>query len=92
VLDPGLLVSSLSSIAIGPDKTPQAVHADDQVIPLQKPHPATVCNTMGALADFAEANGETCLVPGSHTADHSPDPTLDYMTVPAEMTKGRVLV
>src|SRR5271170_5758742 len=26
VLDPGLLVSSLSSIAIGPDETPQPIH------------------------------------------------------------------
>src|SRR5271169_2591707 len=31
VLDPGLLVSSLSSIAIGPDEAAQMIHADDQV-------------------------------------------------------------
>ena len=64
VLDRGLLVSSLSSIAIGPGETAQPVHADDQVIPLPKPHPATVCNTMWALTDFTEANGATRLVPG----------------------------
>ncbi|HXA32349.1 MAG TPA: phytanoyl-CoA dioxygenase family protein, partial [Acidimicrobiales bacterium] len=52
VLDPGLLVSSLSSIAIGPEETPQPIHADDQIIPLPKPHPPTVCNTMWALTDF----------------------------------------
>jgi len=92
VLDPGLLVSSLSSIAIGPGETAQPIHADDQVIPLPKPHPATVCNTMWALTDFTEANGATRLVPGSHTADHSPDLTLEYETVPAEMAKGSVLV
>jgi len=39
VLDPGLLISSLSSIAIGPSETPQPIHADDQLIPLPKPHP-----------------------------------------------------
>jgi ectoine hydroxylase-related dioxygenase (phytanoyl-CoA dioxygenase family) len=92
VLDRGLLVSSLSSIDIGPGETAQPIHADDQVIPLPKPHPATVCNTMWALTDFSEANGATRLVPGSHTADHSPDLTHTYDTVPAEMAKGSVLV
>ena len=92
VLDPGLLVSSLSSIAIGPGETAQPVHADDQVMPLPKPHPATVCNTMWALTDFTAENGATRLVPGSHRADHSPDLRAAYDTVPAEMRRGSVLV
>jgi ectoine hydroxylase-related dioxygenase (phytanoyl-CoA dioxygenase family) len=92
VLDPGLLISSLSSIAIGPGESAQPVHADDQVIPLPKPHPATVCNTMWALTDFTEANGATRLVPGSHLADGSPDLFATYDTVPAEMPRGSVLV
>ena len=72
-LDSGCLVSSLSSIAIGPGEVAQPIHADDQLIPIPKPHVATVCNTMWALTDFTAANGATRLVPGSHAADHSPD-------------------
>ena len=92
VLDPGLLISSLSSIAIGPDETPQPIHADDQVIPLPKPHPPTVCNTMWALTDFTEANGATRIIPGSHLASESPDPRSAYDSIPAKMPKGSVLV
>ena len=92
VLDAGCLVSSLSSIAILPGESAQPIHADDQLIPLPKPHPATVCNTMWALTDFTEANGATRVVPGSHLADHSPDFGAAYDTVPAEMARGSVLV
>jgi ectoine hydroxylase-related dioxygenase (phytanoyl-CoA dioxygenase family) len=92
VLDPGLLVSSLSSIAIGPEETPQPIHADDQIIPLPKPHPPTVCNTMWALTDFTEANGATRIIPGTHLADESPDLVSQYDSIPAEMERGSVLV
>jgi ectoine hydroxylase-related dioxygenase (phytanoyl-CoA dioxygenase family) len=92
VLDPGCLVSSLSSIAIGSGESAQPIHADDQLIPLPKPHPPTVCNTMWALTDFTEDNGATRLVPGSHLLDHSPNYGQDYPSVPAEMAKGSVLV
>jgi ectoine hydroxylase-related dioxygenase (phytanoyl-CoA dioxygenase family) len=92
VLDPGCLISSLSSIAIGPGETPQPIHADDQLIPLPKPHPPLVCNTMWALTDFTEANGATRLVPGTHTSDRSPDYGAPYESIPAEMERGSVLV
>jgi ectoine hydroxylase-related dioxygenase (phytanoyl-CoA dioxygenase family) len=62
VLDPGLLISSLSSIAIGPDEAAQMLHADDQLIPLPRPHVPIICNTMWAITDFTEANGATRLV------------------------------
>jgi ectoine hydroxylase-related dioxygenase (phytanoyl-CoA dioxygenase family) len=91
VLDAGCLLSSLSSIAIGAGETAQPIHADDQLIPLPKPHPPVVCNTMWALTDFTEVNGATRLVPGSHLRD-SPDFGRHHDSVPAVMGKGSVLV
>jgi len=91
VLDPGCLISSLSSIAIDPGETAQPIHADDMVIPLEKPHRPIVCNSMWALTDFTEANGATRLVPGSHRQPN-PQYGADYQTIPAEMPKGSVLV
>lgn len=93
VLDEGCLVSSLSSIAIGPDETDQPLHTDDQVIALPRPHPALICNTMWALTDFTQANGATRVVPGSHRRPDWPEwgrPAEGEIA--AEMPKGSVLV
>jgi ectoine hydroxylase-related dioxygenase (phytanoyl-CoA dioxygenase family) len=93
VLDRGCLVSSLSSIAIGPGETEQPLHADDQLIPLPKPHVSIICNTMWALTDFTIENGATRVVPGSHLADRSPQPFGEPAEFQfAEMTAGSVLV
>jgi ectoine hydroxylase-related dioxygenase (phytanoyl-CoA dioxygenase family) len=92
VLDRGCLLSSLSSIAIDPGETEQPIHADDQLMPIPKPHPPTVCNTMWALTDFTEENGATRVIPGSHLADHSPEYGARFDSVPAEMPAGSVLV
>jgi ectoine hydroxylase-related dioxygenase (phytanoyl-CoA dioxygenase family) len=92
VLDPGLLISSLSSIAIGPDERAQPIHADDQLIPLTRPHVPIICNTMWAITDFTEENGATRIVSGSHLRDEPPNPLETYETIPAEMAKGSVLV
>jgi ectoine hydroxylase-related dioxygenase (phytanoyl-CoA dioxygenase family) len=92
VLDPGLLISSLSSIAIGSDEQAQPIHSDDQLIPLPKPHPPLICNTMWAVTDFTEENGATRLCPGTHQADHSPNLLEHYDSIAAAMPKGGVLV
>jgi ectoine hydroxylase-related dioxygenase (phytanoyl-CoA dioxygenase family) len=93
VLDPGLLISSLSSIAIGPGEEAQLLHADDQLIPLPRPHVPIVCNTMWAITDFTSSNGATRLVPRSHLSAELPEMFGDYPNlVQAEMPKGSVLV
>ena len=91
VLDPGCLISSLSSIAIDPGEIAQPIHADDMVIPLEKPHASIVCNSMWALSDFTAANGATRLVPGSHRRGN-PEYGGAYDSIPAEMPKGAVLI
>lgn len=92
VLDPGCLVSSLSSIAIHPGESAQPIHADDQLVPLPKPHVPIVCNTMWALTDFTEENGATRIIPGTHKSDRSPDYGGAYDSIPAEMAQGSVLI
>jgi len=92
VLGTECLISSLSSVVIGPGELAQPIHADDQVMPMPKPHPATVCNSMWALSDFTAANGATRVVPGSHQADHSPPYGEHVDSIPAEMAKGSILV
>jgi ectoine hydroxylase-related dioxygenase (phytanoyl-CoA dioxygenase family) len=93
VLDRGCLVSSLSSIAIGPGEAEQPLHADDQLIPLPKPHVSIICNSMWALTDFTIENGATRVVPGSHRADRSPMPFGEKVEFQyAEMKAGSVLV
>lgn len=92
VLDRGCLISSLSSVSIGSDETPQPIHADDQLIPIPKPHPPIVCNSMWALTDFTEENGATRIIPGSHLRDHSPTFGAEYDSIAAVMPKGSVMV
>jgi ectoine hydroxylase-related dioxygenase (phytanoyl-CoA dioxygenase family) len=92
VLDRGCLVSSLSSITILPGEEAQPIHADDQLIPLPKPHVPLVCNSMWALTDFTEANGATRLVPRTQSADRSPNFGEPHQTIAAEMKRGSVLV
>jgi ectoine hydroxylase-related dioxygenase (phytanoyl-CoA dioxygenase family) len=93
VLDRGCLVSSLSSIDIGPGETAQPLHADDQLIPLPKPHVSIICNTMWALTDFTVENGATRVVRGSHRQDRSPQPFGEMVEpIAATMKAGSVLV
>jgi len=91
VIGEGCLISSLSSIAIDPGEVAQPIHADDQLIPLDKPHRPIICNSMWALTDFTEENGATRLVPCTHLREN-PDFGGNYETIAAEMPRGSLLV
>lgn len=92
LLGGGCLISSISSITIHPGEVAQPIHADDQVIPIPKPHKAVTANSMWAITDFTEANGATRIIPGSHLADHSPEYGRHYDSICAEMPAGSILV
>ena len=63
-----------AAIEIGPGERAQPLHTDDLIYPLPRPRPELVMSVMWPLVDFDEANGGTCVVPGSHRSAERPDP------------------
>lgn len=62
-----------AAIEIGPGERAQPLHTDDAIYPLPRPHPEVVMSVMWPLVDFTEANGATCVVPGSHRLQARPE-------------------
>jgi ectoine hydroxylase-related dioxygenase (phytanoyl-CoA dioxygenase family) len=84
-------LSAPTGIEIGPGETAQALHPDDGVYPVPRPHREMVVTVMVPLDDFTEANGATRLVPGSHRwGEERPGPGTP--TVGAEMAAGSALI
>lgn len=92
ILGVDFLLSGTTSMHIGPGETHQLLHADDGMITLPRPHPATLVTTLWALTDFRADNGATRLVPGSHLERSMPRPGQRYPSVAAEMPAGSALV
>ncbi len=80
-------------IAIGPGQPAQPIHRDQwafDFFPFPKGYEVQ-CNTLWAMTDFTERNGATRVVPGSNHFDDKLQ-FREQDTVPAEMTKGSVLL
>jgi ectoine hydroxylase-related dioxygenase (phytanoyl-CoA dioxygenase family) len=92
VLGKGFLVSTVSTVCIEPGETAQPIHADDQLIPLPKPHPPLTCTVMWAIDDFTEENGGTRVIPGSHKRAENPDMLATHDVKPTVMKRGSVLI
>ena len=93
VLGDGFLLSGTTSMHIGPGETKQLLHADDGMISLPRPHPATMVTTMWALSEFTRDNGATRLIPGSHLRSAIvPQPEEENEAISAEMSAGSVMV
>ena len=98
VLGEDMLLSTMGTAVIDPGETAQAIHCDDQLYGMRRPHKNLVCNTMWALSDFKASNGATRLVEGSHKFDHYPRYDRDssdgnaqsLSTISAEMPKGSI--
>ena len=92
VLDPELLLSSLTAIEMQPGETEQPLHADDGSISLPRPHVPLTCTALVALSDFTVANGATRVVPGSHRFDRIPRRDDRPDTVQAVLDAGDAVV
>jgi ectoine hydroxylase-related dioxygenase (phytanoyl-CoA dioxygenase family) len=80
-------------IAIGPGEPAQPIHRDQwafDFFPFPKGYEVQ-CNTLWAMTDFTELNGATRVVPGSNHFDDKLQ-FREQDSVPAEMTKGSVLI
>jgi ectoine hydroxylase-related dioxygenase (phytanoyl-CoA dioxygenase family) len=98
VLGKDCLLSTYGTVSIGPGEPAQAIHADDILYRLPRPHRDIFCNVMSALSDCTEENGATRIVAGSHDWEEYPEirvlPEAEvdtrYPSIPAEMPKGSV--
>jgi ectoine hydroxylase-related dioxygenase (phytanoyl-CoA dioxygenase family) len=84
------LLSVLCTALVGARERAQAIHCDDDIYALPRPHPHLVLNTLWALDDFKEENGATRVVTGSHLFNAPPKLNRTYGTFPLEMKRGSV--
>jgi len=83
-------LGSTTAIEIHPGEKDQVLHRDDDVYPVRIPNVDFQISALWALNDFAEENGATRVVPGSHDL-RSVDDVAEDDIVQAVMPKGSVL-
>ena len=89
VLGPDFQLSIATIIKIYPGETPQPLHQDDGLWPVDRPHRPFVLNTLFAIDPFTAENGGTLVVPGSHRSTAPVDQNAAKVSV--EMPQGSVL-
>ena len=92
VLDPGCLISSLSSIAILPGRDRPADPRRRPTHPVPEAAPADRVQLDVGAHRLHRGQRRDPFVPGSHLRDHCPDYGKPYDSIPAEMPKGSVLI
>lgn len=93
VLGPYYQVSVVAMFDLLPGARAQALHQDDGLWPMPRPHPPFVVNAVIAVDEFTRDNGATMLVPGSHEWHDRPVVQPPEVTpVQVEMKPGTMVV
>jgi ectoine hydroxylase-related dioxygenase (phytanoyl-CoA dioxygenase family) len=81
-------------IEIGPGEPAQYIHRDQWAFDFFPFPPGyeVECHTMWAMSEFTDENGATRVIPGSHRYEDRIRTFTEADTVPAEMSKGSVLL
>jgi ectoine hydroxylase-related dioxygenase (phytanoyl-CoA dioxygenase family) len=92
VLGRGVLLSSAVAYLAGPGAAREPLHADDQFLPLPRPHLPLLVSTVWALTPYDARHGAHVLVPRSHERDRSPAPGEPADASGIELPAGSALV
>ncbi|MFI7643113.1 phytanoyl-CoA dioxygenase family protein [Nonomuraea sp. NPDC049400] len=79
---------SCRSSTFNPARNAQLLHPHDGFYPVPRPRPELSVATVWAIDDFAEANGATVLIPGSHRWPDGRTPTDADFRLAAAMPAG----
>lgn len=91
VLGDDILLSSMTANIANQGGALQAIHTDQDYIPLDTPYPM-VCDVAWMLVDFTEDNGATLVAPGSHRWRRIPKRGEVVPMVPATGPAGTALI
>ncbi|KAK5097007.1 hypothetical protein LTR70_002190 [Exophiala xenobiotica] len=89
-LSPGYLMSAFHTISINPGEVPQGLHHDDGYVQIPRPRIPFGAAIMVGFDEFAEENGATRIIPGSHKWDSRRKPKQEE-TIPALVPEGGVV-